>query len=114
LRVSQDEKCPGQSTKQGLKDLHGRFTGYLFWAELREDAMKAAGRLQAKWDGTYPHIVEQVLANLDNFLAFMDDPKERWKNHKTSSRIERFNRESRARLNPSGTIHSDLELSTIV
>jgi len=86
----------------------------IFWADSKDESLKAVGRLQAKWDERYPRIVEQVLANLEHFLIFMEEPEERWKNLRTSNRIERFNRELRARLNPAGTIHSELELSKIV
>lgn len=101
-------RVPSRDRKAFMADFRD-----IFWAESREDSMKAVGRLQAKWHERYPRIVEQVLANLDNFLAFMDEPKERWKNLRTSNRIERFNRELRSRLNPAGTIHSELELSKI-
>jgi len=86
----------------------------IFWAESRNEAVRAVGVLEGKWSSRYPRAVEIVLRNLDNFLMFMNEPKERWKNLRTSNRAERYIAEMRRRLRPAGTIHSELELTKII
>jgi transposase-like protein len=100
---------PAQDRKAFLEDFSN-----IFWAKKRDDAVQAMGVLQGKWAARYPRAVETTLRNIDNFLMFMNEPKERWKNLRTSNRIERFNRECRKRLRPAGTMHSELELTKIM
>lgn len=102
-------RIPGQDRKAFLEDF-----STVFWAESRDKAVQATGFLQAKWSDRYPRIVELTLRNLENYLMFMNEPKERWKSLRTSNRIERFNAELRRRLRPAGTIHSELELTKII
>jgi transposase-like protein len=101
-------RVPNQDRQAYLEDFRG-----IFWAKSREDAVRAVGVLEGKWASRYPKVVELTLANLDNFLMFMNEPKARWKALRTSNRIERFNAELRRRLRPAGTIHSGLELTKI-
>lgn len=102
-------RIPSRDRKAYLEDFKD-----IFWADSRDEAVRAVGLLEGKWADRYPKAVELTLANLDNFLMFMNEPKERWKALRTSNRIERFNGELRRRLRPAGTIHSELELTKII
>ncbi len=102
-------RIPSRDRRAYLEDFKD-----IFWADSRDEAVRAVGVLEGKWSGRYPKVVELTLANLDNFLMFMNEPKERWTALRTSNRIERFNGELRRRLRPAGTIHSELELTKII
>jgi putative transposase len=95
--------------KAFLKDLNA-----IYWAPNREDAKVAAGVLQGRWGAKYPKAVSIALNRLDDFLRFMDEPKNLWTLLRTSNLIERFNRELRRRLRPAGAMHSELEVSKLV
>lgn len=86
----------------------------IYWAPNREDAKRAAGVLQGRWEGKYPKAVGIALNRLDDFLRFMDEPKSLWTLLRTSNLIERFIRELRRRLRPAGAMHSELEVSKLV
>jgi transposase-like protein len=109
-------KMKNASVRIPAKDRDGFMNDFkeIFWANSKENSLRAVGILQGRWQERYPRVVDIVTRNLDNFLMFMNEPKERWKNLRTSNKIERFNREIRRRLRPAGTIHSELELSKIL
>jgi transposase-like protein len=86
----------------------------IYWAPNREEAKRAAGVLQGRWLARYPKAVSIALNRLDDFLRFMDEPKNLWTLLRTSNLIERFIREMRRRLRPAGAMHSELEVSKIV
>ena len=86
----------------------------IYWAPNREDAKRAAGVLQGRWQAMYPKAVSIALNRLDDFLRFMDEPKNLWTLLRTSNLIERFIREMRRRLRPAGAMHSELEVSKLV
>jgi transposase-like protein len=100
---------PTRDRKEFMVDFHN-----VFWADSRDDATRAAGVMEGKWSARYPRAVEATLRNLEHFLMFMNEPKERWRALRTSNRIERYIGETRRRLRPAGTIHSELELTKIL
>ena len=81
-----------------------------FWAQSESEALRALGRLEAKWIGTYPKAVQVACANPTDFLRFMQQPQELWTTLRSSNLIERFNREIRRRLNVAGAMQSEGEL----
>jgi len=91
--------------KEFLKDFK-----LIYWAESLDQSQRAAGVLEGKWKKRYPKAVEIALNNFENFTMFFREPKTRWRNLRTSNKIERFIRELRRRLKPAGAMHTELEL----
>ena len=85
-----------------------------FWADSREDALMALGRLEAKWIKLYPKAVQSATADAEHFLRFHDQPKPLWTVLRSTNLIERFNRELRRRLRPAGAMQSENEAWKIV
>jgi transposase-like protein len=81
-----------------------------FWAETKEEAMRALGRLEAKWQKAYPKATSIACAKPEAFLHFMQQPKELWTTLRSTNLIERFNREIRRRLNPAGAMQGENQL----
>lgn len=86
----------------------------IFWAETREDALKAVGAMQAHWSAVYPKAVSLTLRRFEDHLRFMSEPTRFWTLLRTTNLIERFNLELRRRLNSAGTIHSELEALKLI
>lgn len=82
----------------------------VYWAESKDLALLALGRLQATWGRIYPKAVQTATADAEHFLRFMDQPKSLWTSLRSTNIIERFNRELRRRLDSAGAIHSENEL----
>lgn len=85
-----------------------------FWAESRQDALMALGRLEAKWIKLYPKAVQSATADAEHFLRFHDQPKPLWTVLRSTNLIERFNRELRRRLRPAGAMQTENEAWKIV
>jgi transposase-like protein len=85
------------------RDFLNDFKG-AFWAESKDQALLALGRLQARWEKSYPAATRTALADADHFLRFMDQPRPLWTVLRTSNLIERFNRELRRRLRSAGAL----------
>ena len=94
--------------KAFLADFHE-----VFWAVDREAAIQALGTLQGRWEKRYPGAVESAKHRFENFARFYDEPQKFWTLLRSTNLIERFNLELRRRLNPAGTMHSELEVSKI-
>jgi transposase-like protein len=88
-----------------LLDLHA-----IFWAPSREDARQALGAMQGRWGQRYPTAVRLVAHRFDDHVRFFEQPQSFWTLLRSTNLIERFNRELRRRLNPAGTMHSELEV----
>lgn len=86
----------------------------VYWAESKDQALLALGRLQATWNKIYPKAVQTAAANAEHFLRFMDQPKSLWTSLRSTNIIERFNRELRRRLDSAGAMHSENELWKLV
>jgi transposase-like protein len=95
--------------KQHRKQFYADFTA-AYWADSKDLAMRALGRLEAKWGRLYPKAVSIACSNPDAFLLFTEQPKELWTILRSTNLIERFNRELRRRLNPAGAMHTENEL----
>lgn len=91
------------------KEFYADFTD-IYWAQSKNDAFLAIGRLQAKWSNIYPKAVQIAASNPLAFLHFFDQPKPFWTILRSTNLIERFNREIRRRLDSAGAIHSESEL----
>jgi len=100
-------------SSQYRKNFYADFTA-AFWANSKNDAIFALGKLQAKWISLYPKAVQIATANTDSFLKFFDQPKHLWTILRSSNIIERFNRELRRRLRPAGAMQSENELWKLV
>jgi transposase-like protein len=85
-----------------------------FWAKDKDDAMRALGRLEARWAKSYPKATAIAISNPAAFLRFMDQPQKLWTILRSSNFIERFNRELRRRLRCAGTMHCEDELWKLV
>jgi len=85
-----------------------------FWAPTKDEALRALGRLEARWTKPYPKATSIAIANPTAFLRFTDEPQTLWSILRSSNFIERFIRELRRRLRPAGTMHSDDELWKLV
>ncbi len=86
----------------------------IFWAKTREDAIRASGAFQARWQKPYPKAVAIVMRRFDDHLHFFKEPESLWTLLRSSNLIERFNRELRRRLRPAGAMHSELEVLKLV
>jgi len=86
----------------------------IYWAESLQQAQRASGILESKWQKRYPKAVEIALANFENYTMFFKEPKKRWRCLRTSNKIERFIRELRRRLYSAGAMHTELELMKLV
>jgi len=86
----------------------------VFWAESRELAHEALGRLKARWEGSYPKAVALTEANWGLCLAFMAEPRSLWTVLRSTNLIERFNRELRRRLRPAGAMMNEAEVWKLV
>ena len=82
----------------------------IFWAETREDARQALGRLEARWKRAYPKAVALTIHRFADFTRFFDEPKHLWTVLRSTNILERFNRELRRRLRSAGAMHSELEV----
>jgi len=91
--------------KAFMADLHD-----VFWADDREAARQALGRLEARWCRAYPKTVELTLHRFEDYTRFLDEPKQFWTILRSNNLLERFNRELRRRLRPAGAMQSELEL----
>lgn len=113
--------CILHKMRNALVRVHGkhRKTFYAdfkaaFWAETKDEALRALGRLEATWGRLYPKATAIACANPVAFLHFMDQPKPLWTILRSTNLIERFNRELRRRLNPAGAIHGENSLFKLV
>jgi len=95
--------------KQVLQDLRA-----IFWAKNREEAIRASGVFQARWQSRYPKAVEIAVRRFDDHLHFFKEPEPLWTLLRSSNLIERFNRELRRRLRPAGAMQSELEVLKLV
>jgi transposase-like protein len=95
--------------KHNRKEFYADFKA-IYWAETKDDALRALGRLEARWGKLYPKAVQIACNNPEAFLRFMDQPKELWTILRSTNLIERFNRELRRRLNSAGAMFSENEL----
>lgn len=86
----------------------------VYWAESKDQALLALGRLQATWNHIYPKAVQTAVADAEHFLRFMEQPKSLWTSLRSTNIIERFNREIRRRLDSAGAMHSENELWKLV
>jgi transposase-like protein len=85
-----------------------------YWAESKDQALLALGRLQATWQSAYPAATRTALADAEAFLRFMDQPRALWTTLRTSNLIERFNRELRRRLRSAGALPGEDSLWKLV
>jgi transposase-like protein len=85
-----------------------------FWADSKDQALRALGRLEATWGRTYPKATQIACAVPDAFLRFMDEPKQLWTILRSTNLIERFNRELRRRLDSAGTMQNENELNKLL
>ena len=85
-----------------------------FWADSKEDALRALGRLEATWGRIYPKATDIACAKPEAFLRFMDEPQPLWTILRSTNLIERFNRELRRRLDSAGTIQTENELNKLL
>lgn len=85
-----------------------------FWAESKDHALLALGRLQARWEKSYPAATRTALTDADHFLRFMDQPRPLWTVLRSSNLIERFNRELRRRLRSAGALPGEDSLWKLV
>ena len=81
-----------------------------YWAASKEQALRALGRLEARWSRLYPKATAIACRNPEAFLRFMDQPKSFWTILRSTNLIERFNRELRRRLNSAGAMHGENEI----
>ena len=88
-----------------MADLHE-----VFWADDRETARQALGRLEARWQRAYPKAVELTLYRFEDYTRFFSEPKHFWTILRSNNLLERFNRELRRRLRPAGAMQSELEV----
>lgn len=95
--------------KHNRKEFYTDFKA-IYWAESKDDALRALGRLEAKWGKLYPKAVQIACCNPEAFLRFMDQPRELWTILRSTNLIERFNRELRRRLNAAGAMFGENEL----
>jgi transposase-like protein len=85
-----------------------------YWADSKDQALVALGRLQATWERAYPAATRTALADAESFLRFMDQPRALWTVLRTSNLIERFNRELRRRLRSAGALPGENSLWKLV
>jgi transposase-like protein len=85
-----------------------------YWADSKDHAFVALGRLQARWEKPYPAATRTALANAEAFLQFMDQPRALWTTLRSSNLIERFNRELRRRLRSAGALPGENSLWKLV
>ena len=85
----------------------------IYWADSREEALKALGRFQERWQKPYPAASRIALDRFDDFTRFMAEPKHLWRTLRSTNPIERFIREIKRRTRPAGTMHSELEVMKI-
>ena len=95
--------------KHNRKEFYADFNA-IYWANSKEDALRALGRLEARWGRLYPKAVQIACANSEAYLRFMNEPEKLWTILRSSNLIERFNRELRRRLNSAGAMFSENEL----
>jgi transposase-like protein len=95
--------------KHNRKEFYADFKA-IYWAESKDDALRAMGRLETKWGKLYPKAVQIACCNPEAFLRFMDQPREFWTILRSTNLIERFNRELRRRLNAAGAMFGENEL----
>jgi putative transposase len=81
-----------------------------YWADTKTEALRALGRLEARWSRQYPKATAIACSNPEAFLRFMDQPKSFWTILRSTNLIERFNRELRRRLNSAGAMHGENEI----
>jgi putative transposase len=95
------------------KEFYADFTA-IYWAESKDEALRALGRLESKGGKLYPKATQIACARPQAFLRFMEQPKALWKTLRSTNLIERFNREIRRRLDPAGAMHSENELWKLI
>ncbi len=83
-------------------------------AKTQENALRASGVFQARWQSRYPTAVDIVTRRFDDHLHFFKEPEPLWTLLRSSNLVERFNQELRRRLRPAGATHSELELLKLV
>jgi transposase-like protein len=79
----------------------------IFWAESKAEGLQALGRFQGTWQEAYPRAVGLVVAGAEASMRFHDEPKALWVTLRSTNLIERFNKETRRRFRPAGTMHSE-------
>jgi putative transposase len=95
--------------KAVLADFHR-----VFWAESRDEAVRARGELEGRWGARYPKAVGILTRRFDDHIRFFEEPQRLWTLLRSTNLIERFNRELRRRFDPAGAMHSELEVGKIV
>jgi transposase-like protein len=68
-------------------------------AKTQENALRASGVFQARWQSRYPTAVDIVTRRFDDHLHFFKEPEPLWTLLRSSNLVERFNQELRRRLN---------------
>lgn len=91
-----------------LLDMHASF-----WAPTVEDARQALGALHGRWGQRYPAAVRIVSHRFEDHGRFFEQPPSFWTLVRSTNLVERFIRELRRRLNPAGTMHSELEVQKL-
>ncbi|MCX7726765.1 MAG: IS256 family transposase [Chitinispirillaceae bacterium] len=86
----------------------------IFFANSKDEALIALGKLKAKWYKLYPNAVNILLNNFNQSILFMDQPNHLWKTIRSTNLIERFIRELKRRLNPAGTMLSENQLFKLI
>lgn len=86
----------------------------IYWAQSKDQALQAVGRLQARWERAYPKATQIATTEVHRFLLFMDQPQSLWTALRTSNIIERFNREIRRRLRSAGALPTEFCLSKLL
>ena len=95
--------------KKHRKEFYADFKA-AFWAASKTDALRALGRLEARWSRQYPKATAIACKSPEAFLRFMEHPKSFWTILRSTNLIERFNRELKRRLNSAGAMHSENEV----
>lgn len=102
-------KVASRDWKNVLADFHR-----VFWAPSRDQAVRALGAFESRWGTAYPTATALVTRRFEDHIRFFAEPQNLWTLLRCTNLIERFNRELRRRLDPAGTMHSELEVSKLV
>jgi putative transposase len=81
-----------------------------YWAASKVEALRALGRLEARWSRQYPKATAIACSNPEAFMRFMVHTESFWTILRSTNLIERFNRELRRRLNSAGAMHGENEI----
>lgn len=70
----------------------------IYRSETKEEAYRELEKLKIKWQNLYPKVTKMWESRLENYLAFLDFPKEVRKYIYTTNLLERENKEFRSRI----------------